>query len=183
MTCKSLSIPATLYALLPSDATGDLNGELHTFTDDRRWNTPPTPQNPERPRVQHLFESRQLARARAFRNTNRFLGAQETDLRGGPYLATVKIDSNEAADVYTPGRLSELGIPDYPADADGEGVRQKCTSIGDDLFQTNHSAVVVHPSEPHVTEYEEILVDVGKVAISAVDAPEPWERWYRQAAA
>lgn len=186
MTCRPITISRKLYGLLPSAGT-PLDGRGNEFTDRRRWNTPPDEAHAHFPHVQHLFTTRQLARARVIRNAYTFLGWREEDLKRkkhnhdpGPFLVAVAIPSNhpnQAADVFTSQRLNELGIPSYPTDADDEFTRNSCKRIGDDLFETRHRIIAVHPAEAHLADHEEILINAAEITIDRIRDPLPWDSW------
>ncbi|MEU8979044.1 hypothetical protein [Streptomyces sp. NPDC048309] len=135
--------------------------------------------------MQHLFTTKQLARARVMRNAEQFLGWHKDDLKRndhprdpGPFLVEVRISSDKAADVFTPLRLKELGIPRYPSDADEESTRNSCKTIGDGLFNTQHKIVAVHPVEAHLADHGEILVSAAEITMERTRGPLPWKSWY-----
>lgn len=126
--------------------------------------------------MQHLFSEYRLARARAQENLYHFTGVTKRQMSDGPYLATVEINQSLAADVFSPNRLMDLGIPGYSNQANEH--RQKCRSIGDGLFGTQRRILVVHPAESLVQDAKEVLVNVAEVSIALTGrGPRPWHKW------
>jgi hypothetical protein len=179
------AVPGTLYVLVDSNTnlrTAQPDGMSALFTDFHRWSTPP----PHGRRVQYLFGSRDVARARAKASTGGLLALSAQDLRRdkGPHLLTVDISQPVAIDLHGGPALAAAGLPPaYPdsSTCDTEALRSQCRQAGDSALGSVDAApstVVVRPVELGVCMQEEVLLDLDGPNTLTVRRREKWQQWF-----